>query len=281
LTPTAIAPFTNLIDLAAAIIEKIQFQQFTERRLADLQTLWNINQAISVTAVAEIDLAPLYQVIHDQVVKVMGDFSTFMIILYDNIANMIRVVYAVEENKMLSLPPIPLGEGLSSIVIRTGRPLLLTDNTPEAIQALGVVAVTFGAAAKSWLGVPMLYGGETFGLIVVQDIEQAHRFGEEDERLLSTIAGQVAVVLRNAKLLETSRKQAEQERLVNEIVGKIRRSVDMETILKTTAEELSTALGAYRAHIQIAPRMEVYQPSEVSSDGSAADAATSTLAEVN
>jgi GAF domain-containing protein len=68
------------------------------------------------------------------------------------------------------------------------------------------------------------------------------------------LATQVAVVVRNAHLLETSRRQARQEHLVNEISDRIRRHVDLETILKTTTDELGRALGARKATIRINPQ---------------------------
>jgi GAF domain-containing protein len=100
----------------------------------------------------------------------------------------------------------------------------------------------------------MLFGGQVIGLIIVQDVKEEFRFNAQDERLLSMLATQVAVVVRNAHLLETSRRQARQEHLMNEIGDRIRRHVDVETILKTTAEELGRALGVHRATIRINPQ---------------------------
>jgi GAF domain-containing protein len=154
-----------------------------------------------------------------------------------------------EDGQALDIAPFPTGEGLTSIVIRTRRPLLLVEDTVRQAEALG--ARTIGVPAKSWLGVPMLFGGQVIGVIIVQDIHQEHRFDQEDERLLSTLATQVAVVVRNASLLEKSSRQARQERLINEINAKIRQSVDIQSILNTTATELGQALGASRLHIQV------------------------------
>jgi GAF domain-containing protein len=95
------------------------------------------------------------------------------------------------------------------------------------------------------------YGGETFGVIIAQDIFRENRFSEEDQRLLSTIASQVALVIRNVRLLEISKSQARLERILNQITGKIRRAMDIETILQTTADELAYALNARKARIKI------------------------------
>jgi len=108
-----------------------------------------------------------------------------------------------------------------------------------------------GQLAKSWLGVPLIIGDEILGVLTVQDIEREYAFDEEDSRLLTTLASQVAVAIRNARLIGSIRKQADQQRLLFELTEKIRRSVDMDTILATTASELGKVLGARRAQIDI------------------------------
>ena len=47
------------------------------------------------------------------------------------------------------------------------------------------------------------------------------------------------------------RAQAERERILFEIADKIRRTTDMETILSTTASELTRAVGATGAWIKL------------------------------
>jgi GAF domain-containing protein len=241
----SLQPYFYLIDTISSTIEKINSQQDIRKRLSEVQTLWNISQAISV----ENDLQALYKVIHNQAEKVMGKLSSFAVLLYDDQSGMIQVPYIIEEGKKLEIPPFPMGEGLTSIVMRTGMPLLIVEDMEKNIRELG--AKTVGALAKSWLGVPLKYGGETFGVIIAQDIFRENRFSEEDQRLLSTIASQVALVIRNVRLLEISKSQARLERILNQITGKIRRAMDIETILQTTADELAYALNARKARIKI------------------------------
>ena len=58
----------------------------------------------------------------------------------------------------------------------------------------------------------------------------------------------------NARLMEQIREQAERERLVYEITGKIRRSTDIQSILATTASELTKVIGARRTKIEVMPK---------------------------
>ena len=220
-----------------------------QRRLQELESLWKIGQAIS----AETEQFRLYRLIHEQIVQIIGDFSSFTIVLYDEATQMFSVPYNSENGTLFEIAPFPLGQGLSSIVIRNKRPLLLAESSAEKARVLG--AKFAGEPAKSWLGVPLISGDNIFGLIIAQDIYQEYRFGEEDLRLLSLIATQVSIVVRNTRLIQQAKRQAEIQRQGFEITDKIRRSLDIQSILKTTADELAQTLKARSAHIKIAPRL--------------------------
>ncbi len=244
-TPDYLQPYNYLLETITSTIDKLKAQEDIRKRLAEVLTLWNISQTISV----ENNLQDIYQVIHNQVEKAIGKLSTFAVLLYDEQSGMIQVQYIVEEGKNLEINPFPLGEGLTSIVMHTGKPLLITENIEKIVKELGAKIV--GAIPKSWLGVPLKYAGETFGVIISQDNFRENRFSEEDQRLLSMIASQVALVIRNVRLLESSKTQAKMERILNQITGKIRRAMDMESILQTTVNELALALNAQKASIKI------------------------------
>jgi GAF domain-containing protein len=258
LTPDRLAPYASLAELAVAALVRISSTLSAQHKLAELQIISNISQAISL----ESNLAPLYPIIHQQLESVMGQISSFAIALYDTASDTIRVPYLHEEGALMEIPAFPMGEGLTSIVLRTRKPLLLVENVEEQTNALGVISA--GPPARSWLGVPMLYAGEVIGAIIVQDIHQEHRFNEEDQNLLSTLAAQIAVVVRNARLLESTQRRAAQERYLNEITARIRRAPDIQSILKTTAEELGTALGVQQAQIRLEAGGQASSPQQTS-----------------
>ena len=142
-----------------------------------------------------------------------------------------------------------MGEGLTSILIRTKKSLMVVKDTERKTRELGAKLV--GKPAKSWLGVPLLVGGDVFGAIMLQDLEQEGRFDEDDQRLLETLAAQVAVAVRNVRLLDTTSKQASRQQQLYEITSKIRSSPDVPSIMQTTAVELGKALGAHRTRIEL------------------------------
>jgi GAF domain-containing protein len=193
----------------------------------------------------------LYQVVHQQIVQVM-DAVNFLIALYIEPDRTIEIPYMDDGDQIISVPPFPLGQGLTSIIIRTRQPLMIVEDTINRSRALGAI-VTGDKPALSWLGVPMILGGEILGAIVVQDLEREHRFDENDMRLLTTLAAQVAIAIHNTQLIETAQLRAERDRQLYEITDKIRRAVDIQGVLETTARELSVALDARRTQVEISP----------------------------
>lgn len=245
LSASLLSPYASLAELAVAALTRIASTSEARNKLAEIQMISNISQTISL----ESNLATLYPVIHQQLESVMGKLSSLAIALFDSANQTIRIPYLFEEGALLQIPAFPMGEGLTSIVLRTRKPLLLVENVEQQSLALG--AKVAGSPALSWLGVPMIYAGDAIGAIIIQDVRQEHRFDEDDQNLLSTLAAQVAVVVRNARLLETAQQRAEQERYLNQITTRIRRAPDIQAILKTTAEELGAALAVQHASVRL------------------------------
>jgi sigma-B regulation protein RsbU (phosphoserine phosphatase) len=107
---------------------------------------------------------------------------------------------------------------------------------------------------RSEMAIPLLYRSELLGVLNVES-EQVAAYAENDEELLGTLGGSLAAIIANARLLEQIRAQAERERILFEISDKIRRTTDMQTILATTASELTRALGANSAKIKLGPNL--------------------------
>ena len=243
-TQEMLEPYCSLASMAILTLSKVGASQRLEKRLASLLTLNTVSQAVS----AETDLNVVYQVIHREVTSIIGNVN-FAIATYDAKLDSITVPYMFDGQTTRSVEAFPMGEGLTSIIIRTKKPLLLVEDTERKTRELGAKLV--GKPAKSWLGVPLLIGGDVIGAILLQDLEQEGRFDEDDQRLLETLASQVAVAVRNARLLENSYKQAARQQQLYEITSKIRSSPNIPGILQTTASELSRALGARRARIEL------------------------------
>lgn len=240
----ATATLQTIANLIASLIQNHRLLESTqqnlrvmEKRLVALETLDLVNKTIS----AETNLDKLFHLVHEQILKIMGD-ANFSIVLYDSENNTIEIPYAYENGKNLSVPPHPMTQGLESLLIQNKKPLLLVEDTERKAAELGANVTV--SPAKSWLGAPLLVGGDVLGAIIVQDQEHEHRFDEDDQRLLTNLATQVAITVRNVFQLENARRQAERERIAAEISAKLWASTDIHTILHTAIQELSRKLEA-------------------------------------
>src|SRR6202012_5695230 len=109
-------------------------------------------------------------------------------------------------------PSIAYGEGLTSTILDSRAPLLL-NRLPQFEEH---DALLVGTPVRSFLGVPILHRDAAIGVISVQSIDAEGRFGEDDSRLLATIAANVGVAIQNARLFtEVERQRAYLESLVS------------------------------------------------------------------
>jgi PAS domain S-box-containing protein len=195
LNSTGLQPFANLVEVISTTLERLKVMDDLQKRVDELQILTNLGEVIS----AETDLSSLYRVLHQQVTKMIGSDISFAIALYDSQKNTINLPYLYENNEVLSIDPFPLGEGLTSILIRNRKPLMMVRDAEEQARALG--AKVIGKTAQSWLGVPLIVGGDVVGALILQDTLHEERFSETDLNLFVTLAPQIGTAIRNAQLL--------------------------------------------------------------------------------
>lgn len=244
---TALQPYTGLIELTAIAIERVNVRQAIHKRLAELQTLSSISQIIT----SETNLQNLYELIFRQMRKIMGDVA-FLIALHDSQSNQIEIPFAYEQGQLLHIDPLPLGQGLISHVIRTRQPLLLIEDVEKRARELGAMVV--GKPAKSWLGVPLLVADEVIGALAVQDPEQERRFNVDDMRLMSTLASQIAIVVRNARLIEEARQSSLQLEIAMEIAREVTRSLDLDELLQNAIDLIGERFDVYHAAVFLLDR---------------------------
>ncbi len=137
-------------------------------------------------------------------------------------------------------------EGIVGWVAGSGKPLLVNDVTqdphylpsppPEVDKTL------------SELAVPILIGEKVIGVLDVQSGVR-NAFDEQDLELLQTLAGNLAVALQNARLLQQERRRAEQLRLLAEINRQITSILDPDVLLPRVARFLQETFGYHRVNL--------------------------------
>jgi GAF domain-containing protein len=239
-TDEDIAMIEAIAGQAALSLESARQRDDEQRRVTELEVLNRVSQAVSQM----LRLDTLYRIVHRQINQVLGD-TEMSIALFIPEQQSISIAYtSIDEGKTTGLS-YPLGEDLTSAVIRSRQPMILLENAAQQAALLGVQ--DFSGDAKSWVGVPLLLGDEILGVLIVEDPLHENRYTEDDAALLTTIASQIAAGIQNTQLLDQVQRTARRERLIHEITSKVRRSPDMKSVLDTTTRELARALNAVRS----------------------------------
>jgi GAF domain-containing protein len=244
LTEEVVDAFARTIRLTANALEvpASTSETLNERQAAEIKAL---NTLASNTTNVE-DLRTFYKLIHDQIRLVIGQFG-FVIALYDQRTNSISIPYLYEDNAFSSIDSFPLGEGLTSILIRTREPLMLVEDTEKRAIAMG--AKITGKPALSWLGVPLLARGEAIGAIIIQDLERENSFDEDDLRFMVSVASQVSGAIYNVVLINESKQSALQFETAAEIARDISSSLDLDELLEKAVELIRSRFDFYHAAI--------------------------------
>ncbi len=241
---TNMQPYVNIAEVTAVALDRILETRNTERRVVELEAITLASQEISSLR----DLPAIYSALHAHVRQTLGDVN-FLVALYDSGTNSISIPYMLEKSidggEITQIETFPLGEGLTSILIRTKQPLMIVEDTERRAAALGAKVV--GKTAKSWLGVPLLTAGDVIGAIIVQDTEHELAFDDGDMRFLTTLAAQIAGAIHNTRLLEETRGRALQLQTAAEIARDISGSLDLGELLSEAVTLIRERFNFYHA----------------------------------
>ncbi|HUN63846.1 MAG TPA: GAF domain-containing SpoIIE family protein phosphatase [Candidatus Sulfotelmatobacter sp.] len=124
---------------------------------------------------------------------------------------------------------IPVGQGITGTAARTGHPVRVSDvsQDPRYINAIDSV--------RSELAVPLMFRGKCVGVL---DIQSRHLdyFTKDQQNILLVLANRLAVAIENARLFQQVRTQAETLLVLNEVSREISSILDVEELLRRTAE---------------------------------------------
>jgi len=213
---------TTLAGSLSVALENARLFEETRQRAAELATVNSVGQALA----GQLDLDALIERLGDQLRDLFGADIVY-VALHDTATDLIEFPYYTEHGRRDPYPAQPYGEGLTSRIMQDRRPLLL--NRAEAFAEVGVEVV--GTPARSYLGVPIIAGEDTIGVISVQSTKDAGRFNEDDGRLLSTIASNVGIAIHNARLYRETRRRANETATLAEMGTEISAMLDISAVL--------------------------------------------------
>ena len=215
---------------ARLFTETQRLLKITEDRAAELAILNNVGEAMTKS----LNLETVIRLVGDKVREAFGT-EVSEILLHDSESGLIRVPYAYFREYRF-IEPFPMGVGVASKIILTGKPLVF--GTLEKGKELGAYFPNEEDRTASYIGVPINSGERTLGVISVQSY-QKNVFDENHVRLLQTVASNMGVAIANARLFdETQRLLKETEDRAAELgaISKVSQALIAELELENTIQ---------------------------------------------
>jgi sigma-B regulation protein RsbU (phosphoserine phosphatase) len=187
---------------ASRIAQAIENARLYARISRQAQTLEVLNE-IAVELASILDLDPLLERV-GQLLRRLIDYQMFTIMLLDEKGENLITRYAWRFGHT-STPTrrLSINEGLVGAAVREWRPI----NVPDVSKDPRYLAMN--PETRSELIVPLFYKGRIIGVL---DLEHTRTnfFHEEQVRILTTLAAQVAISIENARLYQAVRRQERQ-----------------------------------------------------------------------
>ena len=217
-----------------------KLEQQLAQREAELAIITSVQQGLA----ARLDVQAIYDLVGDKIREVF-DAQVVMISPYDRQTDTVEHRYAIERGGRVYVPGhFPPG-GFRDQIIRTRQPLLVNTDVGEQARRLGQPTLPGTITPKSWLGVPMLVGGQVTGILSLQNVEQENAFDELDLRILQTLAASMSVALENARLFEETgrllketQQRAAELQTINRVQEGLAQKLDMASIYELVGEKL-------------------------------------------
>jgi GAF domain-containing protein len=219
-----------------------------ELRVAERTRALETSAAVSRQLSTILDQSRLVREVVEQL-RVSFAYYHVHVFLWDETIGALRMVGGTGEAGQAMLVmghTIKPDQGLVGRAFSTNSPVVV----PDVSEDPGWLPNRLLPGTRSELAVPITYGDQALGVLDAQD-EAVGGLGPEDSQLLQTIAGQLAVALRNARLVAQIQKEAEQEALINAINRKIAQTTDIDGAMRVALVELSRALETQDAAVHL------------------------------
>jgi len=151
------------------------------------------------------------------------------------------VTYGIDPDAQAAIGDLPRGRGILGVLIRDARALRLHDLTKDA-RSVGFPPNH--PPMRTFLGVPILLRGVTYGNLYLTEKERGEDFTEEDEELATLLAAQAAVAVENARLYESATDWSRQLESLNEIGSALVGELELPRLLDLVARRLRELIQA-------------------------------------
>ena len=103
------------------------------------------------------------------------------------------------------------------------------------------------------LDIPLILRGQKIGNISLKRKSEFQKWTTQEESIARDVATQAALALENIRLVERTKERANREQMISKVSSRIRESLDLDIVLRTSAREIQKALSLEEAEIRLIP----------------------------
>ncbi|MCU0498410.1 MAG: GAF domain-containing protein [Anaerolineae bacterium] len=241
----------SVVGQLAIAIERTQAIDSLERRVRELDVLSQVGQAVNFT----IEFDDLLELISTRTARLI-ESSHFYIALYDANLRQLYFAFYLENDERYTEKENqrwPLGNDVFSDIVRTGQPRRIGDYA-KATSGEGYSVLYDNQNIKAWMGVPLLAGQTTLGVLAIGNNKANETFTEDQFRIFSNIGTLAATSLDKARLFSEVNVRARQLAALNEISQKlvVAEAGDVEELLQLITRSAVQILNAEAGSLLLA-----------------------------
>src|SRR6185436_9070056 len=240
-----------LANQAAVALDNAQWAQGLEQkveerteqlnqRVDELAILNSVGEAMAKT----LDVKTVTKIVGDKVQSIFAA-EIVSIRLYDPATNLIQRAYDYERGyEDLTDTSFPMGVGLTSKIIVSGKPMLL--GTYEEQMSAGAFTTPSQHSvedAQTYMGVPIFAGNQAIGVVSVQNYKQ-YAYNENHVHLLETLSANMGVAIQNARLFEAEQERVAELAIINSVQEGLASKLDVQAIYDLVGDKIRDIFDA-------------------------------------
>ncbi|GAB4494650.1 MAG: hypothetical protein OHK0052_00200 [Anaerolineales bacterium] len=237
----------SLAGQASVAIQNLRNIYFAEQRAQEAlrrsEELALVNRVVSQVSTS-LEIENTFKLVASEIGQALQTQVGIAMLNEDRQALTVMAEYPTFEDRPHAIGfVIPIENNLATQqVIETRHPLIitdaqtnpLTDSAHERLKMRGVQTLAL---------FPIIVADEVIATLGIDYLEPGKTLSPDEIRLVESILLQASTAIQNARLFRQTQERARQERILRQVSERVRSAVDVDSIMRTAARELGSALG--------------------------------------
>lgn len=226
---------------AAVALKNALVHREEEQRVAELSGLAKLAQAVGTIS----HQRDLFSHLVNSILPLL-DVEILGFLIYDEAHHLLQgqVPFIGIPDHFVNMYMTDLAPDSPAAKIWLSQTTLVVQNAPSdpQLELLGLAHLAQAVGIQNTILTPLTLGGNALGYLQAANKKNAAPFTEEDLRILAIISGQAAPIIQNAKLIQETRRRAQQAEALRKIAALAGSAATLDEILKYSLLEISRLL---------------------------------------